>query len=478
MELELLTPRDELVIDEDMTLTYVLRNTSNAPITVLDPQMNDDWPALRVTQLGGGPTEQFGPMEIPSRHSDEYTSSLGNEEMELAPGQEHRVEAKLVDRAEFPGPGRYELTAVYEVDGQPVTSKPRSLRLHPARLVSMHAAPSHAGGGAYRTLVWCTTTPNGAVIEATGTHYDGEHADKTWSKRLVELGSPARAMASVSANKLSYGRQWVVWLQGEELHGLYHRTGKILFAPARLGKVDGGQIVESVLLDLDGNDGSQPGAADVVFARGSGTRAQLAVERIQPNGSVQAGPRFSMPSGDFHAAHAFMLSDFTRRAMVIVQNGHQVSAGWAEWTRAGAGGNAVQVAEEFDGKALASGATLREDDGAVGVVLLQGRDGLLAQPWRLPRSGKAFAGDPVAIADSADWKIKRAFVQPNSQAHFMAAVELTDGSWRLMHHEGRATTVDLSDRDVLGVVWLAEGTPALLTNRENAGNSLQPIAPF
>ncbi len=478
MELELLTPRDELVIGEDMVLTYVLRNGTANPVSVFDPDMNDDWPALRVKHLGDGTVEQFGAQEIPSRHAEDYVVSLGNDEIELAPGQEIKVEARLVDRAEFPGPGQYELVAVFDVAGQEVLSVARTLRLHPARLVSMHDAPNHAGGGSYRTLVWCAGTPNGAVIEATGVHYDGEHVESTWSKRLIELDAPARAMASVSANKLSYGRQWVVWLQGGDLHGLYHRAGKILSAPAKLGAVDGGQIIESVLLDLEGNDGSTPGVADVVFARGTGTRAQLAVESVSPTGKVSAGPRFSMPPGEFFAAHAFMLSKFNRRALVVTQNDHQVSAGWAQWTRKGASDRTVAVVDEWDGKALASGAAVRDDDGLVGVVLLEGSKGLIAQPWRVPQSGKAFTGDAIQIPDTGNWKIKRAFVQPNAQAHFVAAVELTDGSWKLVHHEGRSTSVDVGDREVLGVVWLAEGEPALLLNHENTGNSYEPILAF
>ncbi|MBX3467545.1 MAG: hypothetical protein KF878_11705 [Planctomycetes bacterium] len=132
LELSLHLPRPALVVQESARCAVTLRNDGDAPVTVANAGLHPEWPTLVVRGPGEGDERAFAPEDrwqrppIPERRGD-------GPERALAPGEERRDVFALLDRADLPRVGVYEVEAVERVGEERLVSAPRQVEVRPLR---------------------------------------------------------------------------------------------------------------------------------------------------------------------------------------------------------------------------------------------------------------------------------------------------------------------------------------------------------
>lgn len=473
MQLTLSVDRTQLMVGEDTALTLVLRNDAGQVITVAHPEQNASWPKWRLLRKSTGNTVEFGPTEVMEGATHEYTAPLDDLELDLDAGAQFELASSLLQRVLIPAAGAYALTAVYDVGGREVISAPVNFEVSPLRLHSVRFSGLHSGHTPYQMALWSSSEGRGSVIGVTQLAFsdDGDET-RTFSTRVAVSDRPARPVASVTANKLSYSKQWVAWLSGDEVTALYHDYGRPMLPPKtnRVG-ADNTVMVAPILNDLTGNDGTTPGRGDFALFDRTGGRNQLLLRSLNPTGSLDKGPAVALTAGEFVWAQAALASQASRRFVVLTQGSHECRLEGFDWDGRAASGSAVEIAT-WPGTAWGAGVTMNENDQLLGVALVQTPDGAQAMPWRRSIDGKVLMMEAIDLQDAPVAAPRRVIVEVGPAGEFLAALETQPGEWMLCGSHGRC--VRLPDAlaalgEPVGVFWRSSSSPMLVLADENAG---------
>jgi hypothetical protein len=440
LQIELHLDRVTLVAGESTGFTVVVRNASTAPLDVPDPERSRDWPKLVVDSA------EYSRMTLERLHSHEFEVPLPEETATIPPGGAIDVRGDLLKWIEPLAPGRYRLSA--RMPG--AQSAVALLEVEPLRLLWGDAVGSHSGEELIRYTVLSHQTARGTAILMSLTMFDHEgHPQLGMSTRLMEVDGTARAIPSVSKNGLPYPAHWIAWLDGAALHAMYEKQGVTVLPPAPRAPVTGMTLIGPLLLDLEGNDGSVPGRAEVVMWR----PGELAIGVLQPDGSVAKGPTFPLDPGALAFGRAVTLSNDERVVTMAVQRGADVFLEAVRWPR----GAPIRVAV-LHGEHLASDITLDREDTVWGATITR----LLAdepphayamQAWKIAADGQVYVAPPTPIAKGVDFD--GAVIGVSTHGALAAALRAVDGRWLACVGSGQLQQI--AEGDIVNILWHETG---------------------
>lgn len=486
LKLELHLARQQLVVGEDAALTYVLTNTAASALKIPDPNQNKRWPELRVKDRKTGKETAFGPFDVAARGISEFMPVMPEINITLGPRQSTRVEALLSRRALFDGPGDYELTAAFEFDGGKALSDPVRVTIEPLNLRSAEIVGGHSGHNAYRYCAWSHAAGGGSVLVLTCGSFDQHgHPITPFSNRLTELSYAAQPVISVSANRLPYPRQWIVWQTVDELCGLYVNNGQVQLTttPQNTG-LTRARIVPPVLLDLAGNDGSKPGRGEVALWSAGAGRGRLSIRAFEADGSLSRGPDFALGDGELRWGRAAALSGGERRFVLIERSGNECAFSILTWDGSPGAAAAPQAVARWLGDVLGAGATLNDNDTLFGAAILarpvSGRAEYWLHAWRIVGDGMSSEQPAVEIMPPKDVAFSRALVELSPEGNIVGLLHASDGRWFVCNRSGEVEKLpgELARFGTpIGAFWLHEAEPFVVMAGRDTGITYQPLHP-
>ncbi len=486
LEVELICGQTDLIAGEDTPLKIKLTNRGAAPLTIPDPQQSASWPQMRVLNTATGARRAFGPGDVVNKGANEFMPPRPALTQTLDPAQSATVEATLLNRVEFGGEGKYELTAAMQAPGGEAVSRPVTLTIHRLDLRSAQNVGAHSGYSPFRWCLWSHADGGASVLGLSQFTFDQHgHARRLQSLRLGRFDGAIQPLLSVSPNKLPYPNHWVAWLEGGRLGALYTRQARVDVPVTSHPLPDAGAVIPPILNDLEGNDGSKPGRGEIAFWKNAGG---LSVRILEPDGSLGTGPTLTADAGDLKWGRAALLSDSTRYAVLIVARGGGSDLESARWNAAGAISARVEHLAHWNDETIAAGITVGADDTIFGGALTRApgaaspagaKPVLTLRAWRIAPGASASEQPVIRVDFPAGQEPQKAILEVSATGNLFALIRAASGRWFMCNARGRCAPVPdepLRHGEPIGAFWRSETEPMLILASPDEGIQYQSLS--
>jgi hypothetical protein len=473
LEVALQLGRTELVVGESAPVTITLTNTSDKPLTLPDPERSSDWPQIRLGDRQRQREEVFGPYDRGSKESHEFKVPLPPVMATLSPRHQIRREGDLMQWIGLPPPGSYELTAAMRWSGGQAASKPVALVVQPLNLRAAMLAGAHSGHTPFRYCVWSQAQGKGSAVILTSTAFDPQgHPQETMSLRVAELDYAALPVMSVSRNNFPYPAQWIAWLNGDRLSGLYVKQGQVaLPLRTQAASVSQATLVGPILLEPDTNDDSRPARGHLALWQPGTSAANLVIRTFEANGALSAGPQLAIDSGELRWGRAVALAGGERRYLLAVQRSAGTSLEMARWNPATSSFTLSSIAQWGErSSVIGAGVVLMPDDRLLGAALIRSRaaDGRMLyalQSWRVEADGTARIETALPIRRDLATEVERAVIELSPTGNIIALLRGADKSWFSCDRGGACAPLPAALAkfgEPIGAFWPNETAPFLI----------------
>lgn len=481
MNLELQLGQTDLIIGEDTPLVLTLTNTSQAPLTIPDPDLNRSVPQMRLRDLTRNTQTNFGP--VPDA-GNEFTPPLPEPDIDLPPGGQRRIDATLLGRVKIERAGDYELTCYFRWASGEVTSPPVRFTVRPLELRSACFTGAHSGQSPYRYCLWSQIGGKASILLLTSVTFDQHgHPLTNFSSRIKEISGDVRPVLSASPNTRPFPGQWAVWVDDGKLHGIYflHGRTQVAATPVSL-ESPGAALVQPVLSFPDRRDASRPAQADVATIASDGGHSRLGVYHIAADGKISSGPTTALPAGKPVWSHAVTLTTDERRVLAIMQTSAQAKLSLTRWDGAVVGPMTV-VLFQWDGTVLGGGVTLTAVDTLLGATVIHNPTGpdphaCWLRTWRVDADGKSAQSPPVSITLPPKVEADRAIVALSPGGAPAALLHTAHGRWLVVNAAGRYATLPAALQEFgepLELFWLNESSPQVILASPEHGISYHAL---
>jgi len=468
IEFQLSVERNQLVVGESTPVRLVLRSLG-ASATVPDPDRSDDWPKIYLRNTNSSERISFGPHDLEKRRSHQLVVPAPPTFVALAPGQEFRKSADLLNWIELGRPGRYELQAEMKLSEGEILSNTVALTVEPLNLKAVDFVGPHSGSSSLRYALWTHSAADSKVVLLTLANFDDEgHVAIGQSVRVAESRQVSRPVLSASANGLPYPAHWLVWVENRELFSLYVKQGKVevpLHAESlHMGSV---RVIEPVLLDLTGNDGSRPGRGTVVLSEANTQTPRLLLKTLESDGRLKDGPQLPLPAGELLWGRSMMLSNNSGRVILAVQRGDNVDLDVISWEpRATAISRSTKA--HWQGQFVAGGVTLNSADVSHGALLLarkapNQRAQYSFQPFQIDRNGSASIKSAVPL--QMNKAPEKTIVGISAQGQFAAVFRDASDLWSRVDSRGISAALSrsvLRYGEPVDLFWPYDSSPTVV----------------
>lgn len=476
IEFQLSVARNQLVIGESAAVILVLRNRGTAAVSLPDPDRTDDWPKISVRNLNTTEQASFGPHDLAKRESHQFVVPLPATSITLAPGQEFRKSADLLNWVELPAAGKYELRAEMKSDSGDFVSNAVTLTVDPLKLQTKDFAGPHSGHSTLRYTLWTHAGAQGVALLLSLANFDEEgHIAVNQSFRVAETRQVSLPVLSASANNLPYPAQWIVWVDKDQLSSLYVKQGKVE-VPLRTQNLNTGpvQLVGPVLLDLSGNDGSRPGRGRLVFSQSAGQAGRLLMKTLEPDGSLKDGPQVSVPPGELVWGRGALLSNSFGRVVLAIKRGDGVDLDVVSWD-ASATSMSLSTKAKFQGRFIAGAITLNETDASEGALFLatmapNGAVQYSLQPFKIDRNGITNVQSPSPVQTTR--KLDKAIVGVSAEGKSAAVLKDANGRWSRVDSRGTFAELPVSltlNSEPIDLFWPFESSLVMVMAGADSG---------
>ncbi|HEY0077394.1 MAG TPA: hypothetical protein VGB73_02030 [Pyrinomonadaceae bacterium] len=487
LEVSLSLERTELIVGESTPLKIVFTNTSDAPLTLLDPQRNQDWPKIRVRDLTRRTERSYGPHDLEKQHTQEFTEPEPPTNVTLAPKQSVNVGNELLRWVELPAPGEYELTALMTYRNAETASKSVRVTVQPLSLRSTYFVGSDSGHAPFRYCIWSQAKGSDSIILLSLFRFDEHgHAELSLSRRLAEVPGDVRPLASVSQRNLPYPAHWIVWTKGDQLFGFYELNARTQ-TPVHAATLNmtGAQPVGPVMLDLKSTDGSRPARGHVALWYPASNATSLVLRTFEPDGSLSAGAQFPVERGDLRWGRGVMLANAEQRYVLAVQRGDTTSAELVR--RSPSPPSAASAANGFaqwKGQFLGGGITLNQEDTIFGAALLHNKSAAgrsaayTLHSWRIDAAATAHTAQPIPVRcdERAEWRSAHVEVSPQGRA--LLLLQGANRRWHWSVSGGECVELPASLArfgEPVGAFWLNDAQPFVVLAGDQTGITFQSL---
>lgn len=353
-----------------------LQNGSRTPLEQVNPQGVPGAPCFVLTDTATGKKTI---QRIPKIEGE------SERPQNLAPGASLKYPFSLTNTVNLPGPGVYELQALYEWQGGEAASPPVKLEILPSTPLAADVASTTGGGGDDYLCAWVNKR---APADKGGFELWLSEIN-TFRKprvvdcyRLAELKKPVEPVISVPPNMGGLSR-WVAWLEEKNLVSVIQHNRKTAGPHSFALDQPDYKIIPPLLLVPAA--GPAPATADALLYRKSPEAAegQLVVVHLEAAGKNKADSPVRLPGAAPVWARTAYLSDRRRLTFFVLEKKSETTLQLCSWSTAAPPGNLDELAA-WDGKILAADFCVTPEDHVRGVVLLQPTGSAAGDYWLVP----------------------------------------------------------------------------------------------
>ncbi len=412
LKVELLVEKSTLLLQENCLIRVTITNEGRDPVTALAPPRCYTLPGFKLVNVKTGWEKVFRrEKSLFSRETPET----------IAPGQSLTAQYPLFDFIIFPGPGEFELSAIWEWgNGQgKAFSEPVALSVTETRPVQLALAPASGSPGTMWNGVWV----NAAGEKPSFCRLLVETALKPAVTGIASLGPIDSASAKPSLSVPPSGGftsdQWTAWFERDTLRiGLItvKPDPKIALTELMLSPVP--KLLVPPLNHIDTATGVE-GRFFLWQGTPDGMTSRFQTVHLSQRGEPEAGANAMLTGAQPSWVHAAFLKDGRARtyALAKIQTPAQAKAVTpqtsenlpgtvglvgVEW---GADNQPVLPAKtlaQWDGEAIAGGLIVTDAGDVHGAVLVYGPGAapdrvLTLQPWTQKADGSFTAGDAIKV---------------------------------------------------------------------------------
>lgn len=435
LDIKLTIEKSEFLFQESPPCLLTVTNDGRDTIRILNPAVSKTMPILRVVDARSGEETMF------QKKSEGF---VPEEPQPLAPG--HRMERGfwLLDEVNFPSPGPYRISAIYQYEegAKRVESAPVKVNILPAtpkNAFLLHNGPGGSGSVLYGAWVNLASDPPQIVR----TQFDamaggGVRASHSIAKTDLE----SRPVLSAPPNRSVAKSHWVGWLEENYLRFAHFDEA---MGASPVGKFELPKLELEIVAPLHSDPVTDTrvrpaGAALVWMGDADGTRSGLQVIELSANKATTGGS-VNLPGARPRWIASFERSNGERVALFTQVAKDRVGLFSVPWPDKERGGTSPQKLVEWKGKFVAAGATIDAGDAILGAVLIWSGEGaeqkLELVNWSLDRQGKFSERRRQKLEWDYAQKIDSAIVRVNAKGMPVAVLRDGEGKWSAFTGEGK-----------------------------------------
>jgi hypothetical protein len=433
--------RSSLIHQETVRCEASLTNLSDGPLNGVNRDSLPGYPLIELTPLDG---------REPTWHTLAPPAGSGVEPVNLRPEDEMQVEFRLDEILTWPGPGQYELKAVYEWGGGAgrAESEPVPVEVRGSSPRSVAMFPDRGGWSDSACAAWVSPVdPFSPVCEVCFSLIAVSPEPRvTHVESLTVLPRLVKPIPSIPPNGTIPSVHWIAWMDGSSL--LYARTGT-----SELGRLDMPGRAPTLLPPLLSSPDS--GTAEALLFDGG----RLLVMEIGVEGA-RARLAGSLMPGALRWAQAICTAEGVRMCFLLTAEEGGGSRLWrAEWTAA-ADSMALSYLLTCDCSFAAAG-LLAARNGAIHGAILTGDHRILR--WSQTPAGECLVSPEVTLLLPSDERLDPVVIRVSETGEAYTAMRGAGGAgWWVAGPGGRALRMRLNRGELVDILFRSGEDPVLV----------------
>ncbi len=469
LDVKLTIEKTEFLFQESPPCLLVLTNAGRDAVQVLHPAVSESMPILRVVDSRTGEETLF---------QKKPEGWVPEEPQELPPGKSIERGFLLLEEVQFPSPGPYQISAIYEYnDGtHRVESAPVKVNILPATPKNLSLVHNGPGGSA-------------AVLFGSWVNLAADPPQLVWSRleaapgggvvnvhSLTKTGLETRPALSAPPNRKVAESHWVAWLEENQLKYLHfdENMGASAVNKFELPKLQL-EIVSPLHTDPITDTRVRPGGAALVWMGDEeGSRSGLQVIELTPN-KAAAGETVNLPGSRPRWMMSVERSDGLKQVAYVQTAGDRTVLSAVPWPEKGAA--PPRKLAEWKGKFVSAGATIDAADAVWGAVLIWsgagGEQKLELVSWSLDARGTFAEKKRQEIKWDYSIKIDSAVLRVNAKGVPFLLLRDAEGEWSVFDGQLKPVPSPFTPTKLpLDLCFLGGVTPILVGGRVQMGFQL------